>query len=36
VEPVVAELLSLADLHYIHVRDTSAGCYDFRIERPPA
>jgi hypothetical protein len=36
VEPVVAELLNLADVHYIHVRDTSAGCYDFRIEPAPA
>ena len=26
-------LLSRADVDYIHVRDTEAGCYDFRIER---
>lgn len=27
-------VLARADVAYIHVRDTMAGCYDFRIERP--
>jgi len=33
VEPVLERLLARADVDYIHVRDTEAGCYDFRIER---
>jgi hypothetical protein len=33
VEPVITQLLELSDVKFIHVRDTEAGCYDFRIER---
>jgi Protein of unknown function (DUF1203) len=33
VEPLIACLLENADVKYLHVRDTEAGCYDFRIER---
>jgi hypothetical protein len=33
VEPVIDRLLARDDVDYIHVRDTHAGCYDFRIER---
>jgi hypothetical protein len=33
VEFVVARLWERPDIDYIHVRDTEAGCYDFRIER---
>lgn len=33
VEPVIERLLSQADVDYIHVRDTQAGCFDFGIER---
>lgn len=33
VEPEVARLLARPDVDYVHVRDTAAGCYDFRIER---
>jgi len=33
VEPVLELLLARPDVDYIHVRDTEAGCYDFRIER---
>src|SRR5262245_25760223 len=33
VEPAITRLLARADVDYIHVRDTEAGCYDFRIER---
>jgi hypothetical protein len=29
----VDRLLDRSDVAYIHVRDTAAGCYDFRIER---
>jgi hypothetical protein len=29
----VERLLARPDVEYIHVRDTEAGCYDFRIER---
>ena len=32
-EAVAERLLARADVDYIHVRDTKAGCYDFRIER---
>lgn len=30
---VLSDLLSRPDVDYLHVRDTEAGCYDFRIER---
>lgn len=33
VEPVIERLLASPDVDYIHVRDTEAGCFDFRIER---
>ena len=33
VEPVVERLLARSDVDYIHVRDTSAGCFDFAIAR---
>ena len=33
VEPVIASLLNRDEVRYLHVRDTGAGCYDFRIER---
>ena len=33
VEETVARLLALPKVDYLHVRDTEAGCYDFRIER---
>lgn len=33
VDAAIATLLARADVAYIHVRDTEAGCYDFRIER---
>jgi len=33
IEETVARLLALQDVDYLHVRDTEAGCYDFRIER---
>jgi hypothetical protein len=33
VEAVVDRLFGRADIEYIHVHDTEAGCYDFRIER---
>ncbi len=33
VEPVLERLLNRPDIDYIHVRDTEAGCFDFRIER---
>jgi hypothetical protein len=32
-EAVAERLLTRRDVDYIHVRDTKAGCYDFRIER---
>ena len=32
-EPAIAELLAQPGVDYIHVRDTKAGCYDFRVER---
>jgi Protein of unknown function (DUF1203) len=32
VEAAVARLLARPDVDYVHVRDTEAGCYDFRIE----
>ncbi len=33
VEPTVARMLARPDVDYVLVRDTPAGCYDFRIER---
>ncbi len=33
IEPVLAQLLGRADVDYIHVRNTRAGCYNLRIER---
>jgi hypothetical protein len=33
VEPTIERLLARPDVDYIHVRDTDAGCFDFRIER---
>jgi hypothetical protein len=33
VEEVVERLLANINVRYLHVRDTEAGCYDFRIER---
>jgi uncharacterized protein DUF1203 len=33
IEAAVSRLLARADVDYLHVRDTEAGCYDFRIER---
>ncbi len=35
VDAVLDRLLTRADVDYIHVRDTEAGCYDSRIERAP-
>lgn len=33
VEPTLELLLGRNDVQYVHVRDTEAGCYDFRIEK---
>ena len=33
VEPEIQRLLNAKDVAYIHVRDTTAGCYDFCIEK---
>ena len=33
VDEVIEQLLARSDVSYLHVRDTEAGCYDFRIER---
>jgi hypothetical protein len=33
VEPLIECLFDRTDVDYIHVRDTCAGCFDFRIER---
>lgn len=33
VEQVIDDLLSSPEVDYIHVRNTEAGCYLFRIER---
>jgi hypothetical protein len=33
VEPALGRLLARADVDYVHVRDTPAGCYDLRVER---
>lgn len=32
-EQVIDRLLTRSDVQFVHVRDTEAGCYDFRIER---
>jgi hypothetical protein len=34
VEQVIEQLFAEADVRYLHVRSTPAGCYTFRIERP--
>jgi len=36
VEGVIKRLFSRAEVDYIHVRNTRAGCYAFAIERPGA
>ncbi len=36
VEKVIEELFANADVRYLHVRSTPAGCYTFRIERGTA
>jgi Protein of unknown function (DUF1203) len=33
VEPVIEQLFANSSIKYLHVSDTGAGCYDFRIER---
>ncbi len=33
VEGVLESMLSRPDVVYVHVRDSKAGCYDFRIDR---
>lgn len=33
-EQVIEGLLAIAAIDYVHVSNTEAGCYDFRIERP--
>ncbi|HEX9111406.1 MAG TPA: DUF1203 domain-containing protein [Terriglobales bacterium] len=33
VEPMIERLFGREDVRYLHVRDSAAGCYDFRIER---
>lgn len=33
IEESIARLLASLDVDYLHVRDTEAGCYDFRVER---
>jgi len=33
VDAVIDRMLGRPDVLYLHVRDTAAGCYDFRIER---
>jgi hypothetical protein len=35
-EGAIGRLLSRGDVDYLHVRDTEAGCYDFRVERAEA
>ena len=32
-EPVIERQLAQPGVAYVHVRDTEAGCYDFRVER---
>lgn len=34
-ESATDELLAQPGVEYVHVRDTEAGCYDFRVERIP-
>ena len=36
VESVIERLFARDDVDYIHVRDTQAGCFDFRIDRQQA
>ena len=33
VDAVLARLMAVPETNYVHVRDCSAGCYDFRVER---
>jgi len=33
VEAMIHRLFGREDVRYLHVRDTEAGCYDFRVER---
>ncbi len=33
IEAAIERLLARADVDYLHVRDTQAGCYDLRVER---
>ena len=33
IKPAIARLLGRADVDYLHVRNTEAGCYDLRVER---
>jgi hypothetical protein len=33
VDPALGRFLADPEVRYVHVRDTEAGCYDFRIER---
>jgi hypothetical protein len=33
VEAALERMFARSDVDYVHVRDTEAGCYDFRIER---
>ncbi|HZR31807.1 MAG TPA: DUF1203 domain-containing protein [Terriglobales bacterium] len=33
IESMIDSFLDRSDVKYLHVRDTQAGCYDFRIER---
>ena len=35
-EEVALAIFGQDDVDFIHVRDTDAGCYDFRIERAPS
>jgi hypothetical protein len=32
-ESAIGRLFSRRDIDYVHVRDSAAGCYDFRVER---
>lgn len=36
VETALERIFALSNVEYVHVRDTEAGCYDFRIERRQA
>ncbi|MBV8280650.1 MAG: DUF1203 domain-containing protein, partial [Candidatus Eremiobacteraeota bacterium] len=36
IDSVLERLLARPEVSYVHVRDTEAGCYDFRIERTEA